>query len=409
MSVVSLLHPARSVAPVPLPTSAPVADYFIAVVRDAASLSEHVSAWDDLARDLAEPNPFYESWNLLPALEHFGAGLDLVFVLVYQPVNAQRPKPRLCGFFPLVRGKFHPLLPVAILESLRHLYCFSTTPLLREGHTREVVEWFFAWMAGDALGAPLWRMETAPRDSAFGQALTQACHHLARPSFVVEAYGRASLAKRETAEAYLEHAIPGKRRKDFRRKARLLAEKGRLEYRVLDSESDLGGWTEDFLRLEAAGWKGQEGTAMLASPGGADYFRAMTREAFRRGQLLALGLFLDGKPIALKCNFLSGEGSFAYKIAFDETHTACSPGVLLELFNVEHLHAMKGVRWMDSCAIPDHPMIDRLWSERRVVQTQYVATGRRPGDAIVSAMPLGRWLRRCLRRSGRPAIRAEEE
>ena len=91
----------------------------------------------------------------------------------------------------------------------------------------------------------------------------------------------------------------------------------------------------------------------------------------------------------MKCNLVSGRGAFAYKIAFDEAHTACSPGVLLELFNVEHLHATEGVRWMDSCAIPDHPMIDRLWAERRVVQTQYVATGRRPGDAIVSAMPLG--------------------
>ena len=148
---------------------------------------------------------------------------------------------------------------------------------------------------------------------------------------------------------------------------------------------------------------------MLSAPGGADYFRAMTRGAFRRGQLLMLGLFLDGKPIAMKCNFVSGQGSFAYKIAFDESLTSFSPGVLLELFNVEHLHEMKGVRWMDSCTIPDHPMIDRLWSERRVVQTQYVATGRAPGDLLVSAMPAARWLRRSLRRSPRPPLPTEQE
>jgi hypothetical protein len=70
---------------------------------------------------------------------------------------------------------------------------------------------------------------------------------------------------------------------------------------------------------------------------------------------------------------------------------------------------MKGVRWMDSCAMADHPMIDRLWSERRVVQTLYVATGRRPGDAIVSAMPLGRWLRRSLRRTPRPVVQPDQE
>ena len=59
---------------------------------------------------------------------------------------------------------------------------------------------------------------------------------------------------------------------------------------------------------------------------------------------------------------------------------------------------------MDSCALPDHPMIDRLWSERRVVHSQLLATGRTPGDLIVSALPLMRWARRWLRKpQSRPA------
>ena len=43
-------------------------------------------------------------------------------------------------------------------------------------------------------------------------------------------------------------------------------------------------------------------------------------------------------------------------------------------------------------------MIDRLWTERRAVQTLLVATGRSPGDLAVSLMPLGRWLKRLFRR-----------
>lgn len=393
----------------PSPVEEAVPSLTVLVLHGATELLDHVAAWDDLAKNAAEPNPFYESWNLLPALAHFGTGLDLRFVLIYQPINAQRRVPVLCGFFPLVRRRLHRLIPITVLESLQHLYCFLTTPLLRAGSTNAVMGRFFDWASSDPEGAPLWRMELATRDAAFGQALTQACHHRARPSFVVESYGRAFITVRQSAEGYLEQALPGKRRKDLRRKARQFADKGRVDRLVLRDESDLDTWTENFLRLEAAGWKGREGTAMLSSSAGADYFRTMTRGAFRRGKLLMLGLFLDGEPIAMKCNFVSGQGSFAYKIAFDETHPACSPGVLLELFNIEHIHTMKEVRWMDSCTIPDHPMIDRLWSERRVVQTQYVATGRGPGDLVVSAMPVARWLRRSLRRSRRPILLAEQE
>ena len=122
-----------------------------------------------------------------------------------------------------------------------------------------------------------------------------------------------------------------------------------------------------------------------------------------------LGLFLDGRPLAMKCNFLTGEGSFAVKIAMGEAHASCSPGVLLELFNIEQAHSARPAAWMDSCTQPGHPMIDRLWVGRRVVQTQFVATGRAPGDLAVSLMPLARWLRRCLRRPPRRAALPEQE
>jgi len=54
--------------------------------------------------------------------------------------------------------------------------------------------------------------------------------------------------------------------------------------------------------------------------------------------------------------------------------------------------------WVDSCAVPDHFMINRLYTSRRVIQTVVIATGRNPGGLIVSALPLLRWLNRLLRR-----------
>jgi hypothetical protein len=109
---------------------------------------------------------------------------------------------------------------------------------------------------------------------------------------------------------------------------------------------------------------------------------------------MMLALRLNGEPVAMKFNFLSGEGSFAFRIAFDEAQSRYSPGIQLEMENIRRVHARPEIKWMDSCAIPDHPMINRLWVERRTIQTLVVPTGKGPGDLVVSLMPMIRWLNR---------------
>ncbi len=158
-------------------------------------------------------------------------------------------------------------------------------------------------------------------------------------------------------------------------------------------------WTEAFLELEAGGWKGRHGTALGCQASHREFFARLTREGYARGQVELLGLFLDGKPLALKCNLRSGATAYAFKVTFAEDYARFSPGLHLELFNVEHLHGRPELEWMDSCADPDHFMIDRLWLDRRSVQTVVYSTGRFPGDLVVSLLPALRWLKRKLFRS----------
>ena len=113
---------------------------------------------------------------------------------------------------------------------------------------------------------------------------------------------------------------------------------------------------------------------------------------------MMLALHVDGRPIAHKLNFLSGPGSFAFKIAFDEEYARYSPGVLLEWENIRRLHAQSKVKWMDSCADPSHPMFDRLLADRRTIQDVVIGAGRPLGDWVVAATPLLRLLNRKLRR-----------
>jgi hypothetical protein len=109
----------------------------------------------------------------------------------------------------------------------------------------------------------------------------------------------------------------------------------------------------------------------------------------------------------MKCNFLSGVGAYAFKIAFDESFARFSPGVQLELDNVVAFHERPQLRWMDSCAVARHFMINRLWTDRRTVRTLLLAPGGLRGEVVVALLPLLTWLRRKCFRRRQPAPAAD--
>lgn len=386
---------------VPVNPSAPEEGslYEVVILQTIEELQPHLAAWDELSRTCIEPNVFYESWFLLPALLAFGKGLDLLFVLIYLPINAQRRVPLLCGFFPLHRQRLHRWLPVQMIEMWKHDYCFLTTPLLRQNHAAEALEAFAAWIERDRRAGVLWRIDSMCGDGPFGGLLAQLLHFRGWATYLVDAYSRAMLRiEHADARAYLAEIMPGRRLRELRRKERHLAEQGSFEIRVWNDGGDVNPMIEDFLQIEAGGWKGREGTAMASSPVDADFFREVLRGAAAQGKLQMLALVLNGHPVAMKCNFLSGEGGFAFKIAYDESNASFSPGLLLEIETIQYLHEKRPVRWMDSCAAPDHFMINRLWIGRRLIRTKYIATGRSPGGLLVALMPLARWCKRVVRR-----------
>ena len=101
--------------------------------------------------------------------------------------------------------------------------------------------------------------------------------------------------------------------------------------------------------------------------------------------------------MAMKCSLSAGKGLFALKIAYDEQWAKYSPGVLLELENIRVQHFEARHKWMDSCAQPDHPMINHLWGERRLIQHLLITPQRRMGIAHLGVISLFRNIKRLLR------------
>src|SRR3546814_1665041 len=102
---------------------------------------------------------------------------------------------------------------------------------------------------------------------------------------------------------------------------------------------------------------------MACDPAEASFFRESVTAAFAAERLAFLRIDFEGKPIAMLVNFLMGRGGFSFKIAFDETMSRFSPGVLIEIDNLRRVLNRDDLDWMDSCAAADHPKIGRAPSE----------------------------------------------
>jgi len=369
-------------------------------VKRVEELLEHIADWEDLAAAAIEPNPFYEPWMLMPAIESFGAGRDLRFILVFSASRANpNERPLLCGFFPLERGRRYKGLPITALSLWQHLHCFLCTPLVREGCGRQCLDALFGWLASESEGCSLMQFNRITGEGPFHRLLVEQFDRSARLTYIDEHFARPLFEPAADASAYLQATLSAKRRKKIRRQENQLSERGRLEYVALQPEEDVGAWIEEFLSIEASGWKGKQNSALASNDAERRFFAAAARAAFLRGRLMMLAMRLDGKPIAHQCNFRAGDGSFAFKVAFDEDYSRFSPGVLLEIENIHYLHANPDVRWMDSCCCRSGTHMDGLWGARRTILSVAVSTGNRIGDFAVSVLPLMRWAKRLLPKS----------
>jgi CelD/BcsL family acetyltransferase involved in cellulose biosynthesis len=305
-----------------------------------------LESWTALAERSAEPNPFYEPDFVMAA-----AGPEPPELLAID--DADGPLLRL----PTAPRRWRRGLPA--LAAWRTPYTYLGTPLVRRGAEAAAAEALLE-AAHDVGRRSLLILERSRADGPFGAAL--AAVHGGMDRRVELARERACLNRRPDAD-YLADMRPHHRR-DHERQRRRLAERLGGELETRDRAGDEAA-VERFLDLEAAGWKGA--TAMKAT-GDADFFRQVCARFAAAGRLELLELGAGERVAAMKCNLRAGDGLFAFKIAFDDSLAKFSPGIQLELDCVRRFDG-SGAAWFDSCAEPDNKMINRLWPDRRRLQT----------------------------------------
>jgi CelD/BcsL family acetyltransferase involved in cellulose biosynthesis len=386
----------------------PSREFSIEVIRDVKQLSDERDRWWDLFRSSLEPNVFFSPAILESALAHLEpAGEPCVVLVKGKDRSAPLREPAWCGFFPMVRFRRWRGIPLNLLAMLGHDYCFLRTPLIRQDAARDVMTLFLNWVRWES-GASLLELADQTGDGLYHANLVEGMHRAGLRPTIGHSRVRSLLCRGESADAYLRESISGGKLKELRRLERRLTEQeGGVSFRALAPHEDAKGAIEEFLAIEKSGWKEREGTAIACRPNDVAFFRQAASEMHREGLLRLHFLAGKNRTIAGKCNFMGGTGSYAFKIGFAEEYAKFSPGVQLEIDNIRRFHQEPDLMWMDSCADPDHPMIDHLWRDRRSIHTWWIPLNRW-GGTVTAFYPWAASMRKGLRGSA-PRPKGEEE
>jgi CelD/BcsL family acetyltransferase involved in cellulose biosynthesis len=127
-----------------------------------------------------------------------------------------------------------------------------------------------------------------------------------------------------------EARTSAKFRANLRRRARRLGELGAVALRRVECGDEVDAAVDEFLALEASGWKGARGSAIALDPALVAFYRRLARDAARRGALALRMLLLDGRAIAVHLGLVHRGVYYLPKTAYDEGLGATSPGQLLQ-------------------------------------------------------------------------------
>lgn len=141
--------------------------------------------------------------------------------------------------------------------------------------------------------------------------------------------------------------LSGSRRHNLRRHERRLRDLGELTFSVEDGRGDLDALLQDGFRIEAAGWKGRGGTAVLSRPPARRFYWSAARWLAAAGKLQLAFLRLDGRPIAFSYGLEDRGVVASQKLAFDEGLRQHGPGILAVRSLLQACFADPGVQRFD--------------------------------------------------------------
>jgi CelD/BcsL family acetyltransferase involved in cellulose biosynthesis len=270
-------------------------------------------------------------------------------------------------------------LPIQVLNAPSFNNSYLAAPVIDRDCLEETLEAMLDALASDPNLPHIVALDSMATETQTMQALTGVLGRRGSPPCVFELFSRPKLASDQAGKAYLETAMSSSSRKKLRQYRRRLGEKGALAFEIASKPDTVRRAFEQFLTMEAAGWKGQRGTAFLSNERDADFARSAIGALADEGRAAIHALMLDGRPVSMQIVLHAGEAAYTWKTAYDENFQDFSPGMLLLEDYTTALLADDRVAYVDSCSHDDTGFMS-VWTERQPIADLWFDT-RRGGSA----------------------------
>ena len=312
--------------------------------------------WRALAQRAVEPNGYYlPAWELAvsaTARGRTGASALPAF---------DGYSTRLIGLMPVISLWRAWKIPLPALVSA-HPYGTLCSPLIDRDAPIEAATRLL--QQARETGAHAFVLNDVALDGAAMASLKQALNRDGLKPRVLSSYIRASLDATQDGETLLREALGARKLKELRRQRHRLEEHGPVVFEVARRPDEIGPALETFLQLEASGWKGKRGTALIQHAGDATFIRRAVPALAETAQCEIVTLRAGTIPVAAGIVLRHQDRAFFFKLGIDERFARYSPGVQLTLDLTRHLCADPAIASADSTASADHPMINPIWRGR---------------------------------------------
>lgn len=351
--------------------------------------------WRSLAQRAVEPNGYYlPGWELAVSASARGRS-GASALRVFDAASA-----RLIGLMPVVSLWNVWKIPLPALVSA-HPYGTLCSPLLDCDKAVEAARRLLQ-QARDA-GAHALILREVALDGAAMTSLREALRRSGLKPRVLKSWLRAGLDATQDSATLLRQALGARKLKELRRQRRRLEAHGPVTFDVARKPDEIGPALERFLQLEASGWKGRRGTALIKHPGDAAFIRRAVTALAETAQCEIVTLRTGTTPVASGIVLRHQDRAFFFKLGIDERFARYSPGVQLTLELTRHLCADPVITSADSTADADHPMINPIWRGRVAIGDVLIPLRR--NDPVVALIHAALIARNLARTAGRRAVR----
>ncbi|OAF06205.1 acyl-CoA acyltransferase [Bradyrhizobium centrolobii] len=328
-----------------------------AVARALVPLTSiDLGQWRALAQQAIEPNGYYlPGWELAVSATARG-DTDALALRAFDGSSK-----RLIGLMPVISFGRAWKIPLPALVSA-HPYGTLCSPLIDRDTSIEAAARLIE-QAREA-GAHALVLRDVALDGAAMTSLREILGRSGLKPHVLNSYIRAALDATQDGETLLRDALGTKKLKELRRQRHRLEEHGPVAFEVARGPDEIGPALETFLQLEASGWKGKRGTALIQDAGDATFIRRAVPALAETAQCEVISLRAGTTPVAAGIVLRHQDRAFFFKLGVDERFAKYSPGVQLTIELTRHLCADPAIASADSTANADHPMINPIWRGR---------------------------------------------